>query len=90
MLLRAHLRAMSPLPDRELAELKRAVAAPGLIGRALSQVARAAGQSETVSGPPLGDMRAILRALEGLRDHVKALMLANARAWEGDDAKAGR
>jgi hypothetical protein len=35
-------------------------------------------------------MRAILRALEGLRDRVKALMLANARAWEGDDAKAAR
>ena len=90
MLLRAHLRAMTPLPDRELAELKRAVAALGLIGRSLSQVARAARQNETVSGPSPADLRAILRALEGLRDHVKALMLTNARAWEGSDAKAGR
>ncbi len=88
MLLRAHLRAMSPLPDRELAELKRAVAALGLIGRSLSQLARAAHQSGTTGGPSASDMRAILRALEGLRDHVKALMLANARAWEGEYVEA--
>jgi len=87
MLLRAHLRAMSPLPDRELAELKRAVAALGLIGRSLNQVARAR-QSGTAGGPAAADMRAILRALEGLRDHVKTLMLANARAWEGEHVEA--
>ncbi|MEJ0038940.1 MAG: hypothetical protein WDO68_23220 [Gammaproteobacteria bacterium] len=90
MLLRAHLHAMSPLPDRELAELKRAVAALGLIGRSLSHVARVADQSGTGSGPSVGDMRAILRALEGLRDHVKALMLANVRAWESRHDEAGR
>jgi hypothetical protein len=33
-------------------------------------------------------MRAILRALEGLRDHIKALMLANARTWEGKHDEA--
>lgn len=88
MLLRAHLRAMTPLPERELAELKRAVAALGLIGRSLSQVARVAHQSGTMSGLSAGDMRAILRALEGLRDHFKALMLANARAWESEHVEA--
>jgi hypothetical protein len=90
MLLRAHLRAMRPLPDRELTELKRAVAALGLIGRSLSQVARVGHQSGTAGGLSAGDARGILRALEGLRDHVKALMLANVRAWEGNDAEAGR
>jgi hypothetical protein len=88
MLLRAHLRAMSPLPDRELTELKRAVAALGLIARSLSQVARVAHQSGTTGGSSAGDLRAILRALEGLRDHVKALMLANVRAWEGHNDEA--
>jgi hypothetical protein len=88
MLLRAHLRAMTPLPERELAELKRAVAALGLIGRSLSHVARVAQQSGTAGGPSAGDMRAILRALEGLRDHIKALMLANARTWEGKHDEA--
>jgi len=90
MLLRAHLRAVAPLPDGELAELKRAVAALGMIGRTLNQIARVANQVGVVSGPSSTDLRAILRALEGLRDHVKALMLANARAWEGDHGEAGR
>jgi hypothetical protein len=91
MLLRAHLRAMSPLPDRELTELKRAIGALGLISRSLSQrVAQVAHQSGTTSGPSASDMRAMLRALEGLRDDIKALMLANVRAWEGNDAEAGR
>src|SRR5437879_1756033 len=33
ILLRAHLRAVAPLPERELAELKRSVAELGAIGR---------------------------------------------------------
>jgi hypothetical protein len=90
MLLRAHLRAVAPLPDRELAELKRAVGALGVIGRALNQIARAAHQNGSAGGSSPVDMRAILRALEGLRDHVKALMLANAHAWEGHLGEAGR
>lgn len=89
MLLRAHLRALAPLPDRELAELKRAVGALGVMGRALNQMACIAQQTGTVGGPSVADMRAILRALEGLRDHVKSLMLANVRAWEGDHGKTG-
>lgn len=90
MLLRAHLRAMTPLPERELAELKRAVGALGVIGRTLNQIARVAHQNGTVGGPSPADMRAILRALEGLRGHVKALMLANVRSWESDHGEAGR
>ncbi|MEJ0034830.1 MAG: hypothetical protein WDO68_01870 [Gammaproteobacteria bacterium] len=90
MLLRAHLRAVAPLPDRELAELKRAVSVLGAIGRALSQIARAAHQDGPASSSSPADMRAILRALKGLRDHVKALMLANVRAWEVHHDEAGR
>src|SRR5690349_14942165 len=40
MVLRAHLRAVTPLPDRELAELKRAVGELGMIGRNLNQIVR--------------------------------------------------
>jgi len=43
-LLRAHLRAVTPMPDRELAELKRSVATLGAIGRNLNQIAREANQ----------------------------------------------
>src|SRR5262245_38351218 len=40
MLLRAHLQAVVPLPDREIVELKRAVAELGSIGRNLNQIAK--------------------------------------------------
>jgi hypothetical protein len=88
ILLRAHLRALRPLPDRELAELKRSIAALGMIGRNLNQIARAANQTGTAQGPSATDLRALLRALEGLRDHVKALVHANIESWETGNAEA--
>lgn len=68
--------------ERELAELKRAVAALGAIGRNLNQIARAANRGGNWHGPSATDLRALLRALEGLRDHVKALVAANIESWE--------
>lgn len=77
LLLRAHLRAVAPIPDRELAELKRSVAALGMIGRNLNQIARVANQTGRVNGPSVGDLRQLLRVCEVLRDHVKGLIRAN-------------
>lgn len=90
MVLRAHLRALAPLPDRELDELRKAVGALSAIGRNLNQIARAANQSGRSDGPSTADLRAILRALEGLRDHVKALVRANVQSWESGRAEADR
>jgi hypothetical protein len=89
-LLRAHLRAVTPIPDRELAELKRSVAALGSIGRNLNQIARVANQGGRLSGPNAGDLRQILRACEALRDHVKGLVNANAASWENGREEAHR
>lgn len=88
ILLRAHLRALRPLPSRELAELKRSVAALGIIGRNLNQIARVANQTGNVQGPSAADLRALLRALEALRDYVKALVRANAESWENGNDEA--
>jgi hypothetical protein len=88
--LRAHLRAMAPLPERELSELKRAVAELGAIGRNLNQIARLANQTGHVSGPNAANLRTLLRALEGLRDHVKNLIHANKASWETDHAETNR
>jgi hypothetical protein len=90
MVLRAHLRSVAPLPEREFAELRRSVGALGYIGRNLNQIARVANQSGKLSGPSSADLRALLQALEGLRDHVKALMLANSASWESGHAEAAR
>jgi hypothetical protein len=90
MVLRAHLRALAPLPDRELAELKRAVGELGMIGRNLNQIARVANQTGKLGGPAPADLRAVIGAMEGLRDYVKRLMLANVQSWESGHAEADR
>lgn len=80
-LLRAHLRAVTPMPDRELEELKRSVAALSAIGRNLNQIARAANQGRVV-GPSVADLKHLLRACEALREHIKGLVNANTASWE--------
>ena len=90
MVLRAHLRGVTPLPDREVAELRRAIGQLGMIGRNLNQIARVANQTGKLMGPSPADLRALLRALEGLRDHVKSLLLANSASWESGRAQEAR
>lgn len=90
MVLRAHLRGVTPLPDRELNDLRRAVGELGMIGRNLNQIARIANQSGKLNGPSAADLRALLRALEGLRDHIKSVMLTNVASWESGHAEANR
>jgi hypothetical protein len=90
MVVRAHLRGGSPLPDRELAELRRASGALGAVGRNLNQIARVGHQTGQVEGLTTADLRAILAAFEGLRAHFKRLIGANIASWETDDAKTSR
>jgi predicted DNA-binding ribbon-helix-helix protein len=81
VLVRAHLRTLSPLPKAELMALKRSIAELGAIGRNLNQLTRLAHQG--MAGPTRGDLLAILKVCEALRDHTKDLMKANARSWRG-------
>lgn len=82
MLVRAHLRALAPIPDREMAEVERAVAALGAIGRTLNQIARVANQPAHVTGLSSQDLQALLRACTALRDHMKEFVRANRASWE--------
>lgn len=82
VLVRAHLRKLTPVPKEELSALKRAVAELGAIGRNLNQIARAANQGGKPSGPGREDLRSMLKVAEALRDHVKALLRANQNAWK--------
>lgn len=85
VLVRAHLRNLSPLPKAELMTLKQSVAEVGAIGRNLNQLTKLAHQR--MAGPTLGDLLAILKACEALRVHTKELVKANARSWRtGDEA----
>ena len=83
MLVRAHLRGLSPLPKDELMALRRSVAELGALGRNLNQIACAVNQGERAALPGPGDVVAMLRIAEGLRDHFKGLLKANERSWAG-------
>ena len=81
VLLRAHLRRLTPLPKDELAALKHAVGELGAVGRNLNQIARAVNQGARVAGPGRDEFRAILKICEALRDHTKDLIKANTASW---------
>jgi hypothetical protein len=88
MLVRAHLRILSPIPKQELMVLRRSVTELGAMGRNLNQIARAANRGGQVVGPTREDLLAVLRACVGLRDYVAALMQANLASWETGNAEA--
>ena len=81
VLLRSHLRPLTPLPKAELAALKHAVGELGAIGRNLNQIARAINQSGHLLWPRRGEFEAILKICEALRDHTKELIKSNAASW---------
>jgi hypothetical protein len=87
-LIRSHLRALTPLPTAELVALKRSVAEISAIGRNLNQIARAVNQGERPNGPSKADLQALLRALMGLRVHMKALINVNLASWRSGYEKA--
>jgi predicted DNA binding CopG/RHH family protein len=87
VLVRAHLRSLTPVPKDELLALRRAVSELSAIGRNLNQIARVANQGGKPSAPQQEDLRTILRLCVGLRDHVKDLLKANLRSWEAGYAE---
>jgi len=87
-LVRAHLRALAPLPSEEVAALKRSIAELSAIGRNLNQIARAAHQTGRIAGPTRDDLRSMLKVCEAMREHIKELVRANKATWEIGHAEA--
>jgi hypothetical protein len=81
MLARAHLRELSPLPRDELTSLKDAVAQLSAFGRYLNALVRAVNQGGKPPDTLIVQLHAMLRLSGGLRDHVKAVVKANALSW---------
>lgn len=88
VLVRSHLRALTPLPKDELVALKRAASELGAVGRNLNQIARAANQGARGGGIGHDEFRAILKLCEALRDHTKNMIKANAASWMSGHAEA--
>jgi hypothetical protein len=87
-LVRAHLRALAPLPSEEVGALKRSIAELSAIGRNLNQLARVAHQTGRVAGPTRDDLRSMLKVCEAMREHIKELVRTNRATWEIGDAEA--
>jgi hypothetical protein len=86
ILLRMHLRALTPVPEAELRALRQSTRELAAIGRALNQIARAARQGESGTGVGREELWTLLKACEALRDHVRAYIRANVSSWGSGDA----
>jgi hypothetical protein len=64
ILMRAHLRRLTPLPKEEATLLRRAIAEVGAIGRNLNQIARAMHQQVTSNGPSRAELASVIKACE--------------------------
>jgi hypothetical protein len=81
VLLRSHLRQLTPLPKDELLALKRSIAELGSIGRNINQIANAVSGGGEVPGSVRSEFLAMLKICTALRDNTKALLNANLTSW---------
>jgi hypothetical protein len=87
VLLRAHLRDLTPLPRAEFLALKRSIGELAAIGRNLNQIARTANEGGRLPDSSREEFRAMLKVCEALRDNTKALLKANLASWESGYAE---
>jgi len=88
ILLRAHLRALTPLPEAELSAIRQSTRELAAIGRNLNQIAHAIHQGRSSVGVSRENLLSLLRACEALRDHVRAYVSANLASWGSGDVAA--
>jgi hypothetical protein len=88
VLLRSHLRKLTPLPKDELLALKRSIAMLASIGRNINQIAKVANQGGRMPESAGAEFRAMLKICVALRDNTKALLKANETSWRTGHVKA--
>jgi hypothetical protein len=88
VLVRSHLRSLTPLPKDEYLALKRSIADLASIGRNINQIAKAANGGGRVPDSAGAEFRAMLKICVALRDNTKALLKANEASWETGHAEA--
>ena len=82
VLVRSHLRNLSPLPKPELTALKRSVAELNALGRNLNQLTELAHRTAGHGTSSADHVRQMLRLCEGVRGEIKSLIIANTASWE--------
>jgi hypothetical protein len=90
VLVRAHLRQLAPLPDRELAALRAAVNELSAIGRNLNTMARLLQQDRRDVVPGRHEVFLMMKIGDVLLARARELIRANLVSWEvGHVEKAG-
>jgi hypothetical protein len=88
VLLRSHLRKLTPLPKDEYLAPKRSIAVLESIGRNINQIAKAANQGARMPDSVGAEFRAMLKICVALRDNTKALLKANETSWRAGHVQA--
>jgi predicted DNA-binding protein len=88
LLVRSHLHAVAPLPEGEMLAVKQSISELRSIRRDLNMMARTMGRDGTGPQPGQRDVLRLMKVGEVLLDRIKALYVANAKAWETGDAEA--
>jgi hypothetical protein len=83
VLLRSHMRQLTPLPKDEYLALKRSIAVLASIGRNINQIAKVANGGGRIPESAGAEFRAMLKICVALRDNTKALLKANETSWSG-------
>ena len=87
VLVRAHLRQVAPLPEKEHSMLRLTVNQLAVLGRNLNTMTRLMHQQGRPPAPGREDLQMMLKICEAIRDHTRALIKANLISWEvGRDA----
>lgn len=81
VLVRSHLRGLSPLPKDELQALKLAVSELGALTRDLHRIVHLLEQGGSAAPKQL-DLPAVARLCQSVRSDAKALISANVNSWE--------
>lgn len=87
VLVRAHLRHLTPLPKDELSALKATINELAAVGRNLNQIARATNSGGRSEAPSREELRMIVKVCEALRDRTKSLIMANVTSWNRGHAE---
>jgi hypothetical protein len=88
ILLRAHLRALTPLPEAELRAIRQSTRELAAIGRNLNQIAHATHRGIAGAGVSQGSLLNLLKACEALSDHIRGYVSTNLASWGSGDAAA--
>jgi len=90
VLVRAHLRQLAPLPERELAALRSTVNELVALGRNLNTMARLLQQDRRDAVPGRNEVQTMVKICEILVDRFRGLIRANLVSWDVGHAQKPR